>query len=79
MGLKGPLLEWPTYKTMGADDVHSKVFKELINVVARTLSITFEKLWLSDEGLSDGKKGNVTLFLLFLRRVERKTDKTTYW
>lgn len=45
------------YKTMGANDFHHKVFKELIDVVARTLSITFEKLWLSDESLSDGEKG----------------------
>lgn len=34
------------YETMGPDDLHPKVLKELDGVVAETFSVIFEKSWL---------------------------------
>ena len=48
------------YRSMGLDGVHPRVLKELAEVVAEPLSITFEKTWLSGEVLSDCRKGHVT-------------------
>ena len=45
---------------MGPDAVHSRILKELAEVVAEPLSIIFEKSWLSGEVLDDWRKGHVT-------------------
>ena len=47
-------------KSMELGDIHPRVLKEMADVVAEPLSITFEKSWLSGEVPSDWKKGNST-------------------
>ena len=39
--------------------MHSRILKELSDVIAELLSITFEKLWLSGEVLGDWKKRTI--------------------
>ena len=61
-------------KSMGSDEVHPQVPRELADEVAKPLSIMFEKSWQCGEGSSDWKRRNTTPFL---KRVKRKTQGTT--
>ncbi|KFV20251.1 Putative 115 kDa protein in type-1 retrotransposable element R1DM, partial [Tauraco erythrolophus] len=48
------------HKSMGPDEIHPRVLKELAAAVARPLVIIFERSWRSGEFPTDWKRANVT-------------------
>jgi len=62
------------HKSMGLDEMHPWVLRELADEVAKSLSIIFESSWWSGEVPTNWRRGSITPFL---KREKRKTMGTT--
>lgn len=60
--------------SMGPDQIHLRVLRNLVDRVDKPLSITFKKLWQFNEVLIYRKRGNITSIF---KRGKRKTPRTT--
>ncbi|KAK4806251.1 hypothetical protein QYF61_013395 [Mycteria americana] len=60
------------HKSMGPNEIHPRVLRELADVVANPLSMIYEKTWHSGEFPSDCRNGKITSHQFF-KRLERRT------
>ncbi|GAB0179481.1 mitochondrial enolase superfamily member 1 [Grus japonensis] len=56
------LLHLDAYKSMGPNGIHPRVLRELADVIARPLSIIFQRSWESGEVPVDWKLANIPIF-----------------
>ena len=55
-------------KSMGPNEMHPRVLRELADVPTKLLPVIFEKTWQSGEIPGDWKKGNIALIFKKGRR-----------
>ncbi|KFZ66921.1 RNA-directed DNA polymerase from mobile element jockey, partial [Podiceps cristatus] len=58
--VRGCLRNLKVHKSMDPDEVHPWVLRELVDEVAKPLSIIFERSWQSGEVPTDWRRGNIT-------------------
>ena len=61
-------------ESMGPEEMHPEVLRELADVVVKTLSTIFEKSWLSSQVPGDWTKRNI----VYIFKKGRKKDPENY-
>jgi len=62
------------HKSMGPNEMHPRILRELADIVTKSFSTIFEKLWQSGELPCYWKKGNITLIF----KKNKKDDPQNY-